>query len=260
MITCLEGARRHDEVTGGSAQATLRCVDTSRECRGRVASGRIEQVLTGRASQHPADGTGSPVDGPWFTAIHKSAVEGRIAVGPEGLAGDEHADPLRHGGRDKAVLLFAIDHYPAIASRWQLELVPGAFGENLLVSDVDERRVCIGDLWRIGTALLRVTQPRQPAWKIARRWHRTRLPKALAANGATGWYASVDTAGEIWRGAPIGLVARPLPQWPVRRAVEVLYAQGTTRAEADELAAVPLLAACWKQKIAARFRASRRRA
>lgn len=218
--------------------------------------GKVEAVLVGRAERLPADGTGSAIDRPWHTAIHKRPVDGPVALGRSGLVGDQQADGGRHGGPEKAVLLFSADHYPRLAADWELELAPGAFGENLLVTGLCEATVCVGDLWRIGTATLRTTQPRQPGWKLARRWHRTRLPKAMARAVTTGWYARTERPGQLWAGAEAELLERPLPEWTVRRAVEVLYSADRGAEGIRELLGAPYLGASWRSMMATRLRLS----
>ncbi len=114
-------------------------------------------------------------DEPWTTAIFKRPIAGPVDVGPLGLAGDGHADLVNHGGLDKAICVYPVAHYPA----WQAELgradfTEGAFGENLSVTGLTEGDVCIGDIFSIGTEpqglRVQVSQPRQPCWKLARKW------------------------------------------------------------------------------------------
>src|ERR1700680_3683799 len=110
-------------------------------------------------------------DKPWTTGFFKTPIEGPVFVGTTNLAGDGQADLINHGGVDKAVLAYSADHYP----KWRDELhIPdmpfGAFGENLTISGLTEESVCIGDIFRVGSVKFEVSQPRQPCWKLARRW------------------------------------------------------------------------------------------
>ncbi len=182
----------------------------------------------------------------------------RPAAGPVwfdslGAAGDHHADPTRHGGEEKAVLVFSQSSYDALRASGFSGSSPGSFGENLLLEGLDEATVCIGDLVAVGGAQLRVVQPRQPAWKIARRWHDTRLPKRLSSEGRTGWYCRVTEPGDVAPGAAVTLIERPHPEISVRRAIEILYARNRDADAAHGLAACSFLGSCWRAKLQVRF-------
>ncbi len=215
--------------------------------------GHVLAVLVGEIRDLPADGVGGWIDRPWRTAIFKRPVAGPVWFGHLGPVGDHHADPTRHGGEEKAVLVFSQSSYNALRASGFSGASPGAFGENLLLEGLDEGSACIGDLVAIGGAQLRVVQPRQPAWKIARRWHDTRLPKRLAAEGRTGWYCRVTRPGEIAPGSDVTLLERPHPEISVRDAVQILYSRHRDVGPAQALAACPFLGASWRGKLHARF-------
>src|SRR5207253_6200200 len=110
------------------------------------------------------------------TAFGKRSVAGPVRAGRTNLEGDEQADRRYHGGPDMAVLAYAADHYPA----WRAELswpeLPlGGFGENLSVSGATEETVCIGDVWRAGSAVFQIASPRKPCHKISDYWGRPDL-------------------------------------------------------------------------------------
>ena len=112
----------------------------------------------------------NPMDRPWKTGFFKNPIEGKIWLGSTNLVGDGQADLENHGGVDKAVLAYAIEHYPIWRESLQLpELAYGAFGENLAIAEQNESSVCIGDIYDLGDAQLQVSQPRQPCWKLSRR-------------------------------------------------------------------------------------------
>src|SRR5436305_12779557 len=103
------------------------------------------------------------------SGIVKTARAGAVTVGPLGLDGDEQAELTVHGGPEKAVYAYAAAHYAAWTDEHpehQGQLVAGGFGENLTVAGMLERDLCVGDIHRIGTALLQVCQPRQPCFKL----------------------------------------------------------------------------------------------
>jgi MOSC domain-containing protein YiiM len=220
----------------------------------------IVSIQTGRAATYtydrPADGRTSA----WTTAFWKSPVAGPVRATAIGLAGDEQADRQNHGGIDKAVLAYSADHYPA----WREALgdpdIPyGGFGENLTIAGIDESSVAIGDRWRAGDVEFEVSQPRQPCWKMGRRWQRPELPKLVRQNGKSGWYLRVLSEGELTAGMTIELVSRPQPTWTIARASRLLYGQVTndTVSQLEDLANVPELSQAWRedllQKIAQRL-------
>ena len=159
----------------------------------------------------------------WTTSFFKQPVDAPVVLGRTSLVGDRQADTKHHGGLDKAVLAYSTDH----TEFWQQELSPdippGGFGENLSISGITETSTCIGDHWRIGEAELEVSQPRQPCWKLGRRWNRNDLPKLVVQNGRSGWYLRVIRTGIIAAGDDIVLVSRPHPDWAVARVSNVYY-------------------------------------
>jgi MOSC domain-containing protein YiiM len=181
------------------------------------------------------------------TAYGKQPATGPVHAGPLGLDGDEVGDTRVHGGPDKAVYAYAASNY----ARWQAEqpahlarLVPGAFGENLLIDGLDEHSAHIGDRWRIGDALVEICQPRQPCATLARWFDDPKMVKAMVRNGLSGWYLRVVEAGEMRTGA-ITLTHRPEGSWNLARVLEASYRSPPDRAELQALAAAPGLAASW---------------
>ena len=92
----------------------------------------------------------------------------------------------------------------------------GAFGENLTIAGLSEESVCIGDIFRIGDVTFEVSQPRQPCWKLARRWRMHELLGLVVRNGRSGWYLRVLEEGWIEAGMPVELIERPNPAWSDR--------------------------------------------
>jgi MOSC domain-containing protein YiiM len=182
----------------------------------------------------------------------KHPVAGPVALGPSGLAGDQQADRSVHGGADKAVYGYAAESYalwrdshPRHAALWQ----PGGLGENLTFAGLSEATLCIGDTLRVGAALLQITQPREPCFKLALRFDDPQLGKAMIRNGRTGWYFRVLAAGMVTAGDPAVIEHRPNPNWPVSRMNAFIVAKRKPRAQAMELAALPGLAASWRARL-----------
>jgi MOSC domain-containing protein YiiM len=135
------------------------------------------------------------------TAIFKEPVEGRVRIRRTGLAGDRQGDLSVHGGPKKAVYAYPSEHYPF----WRRELeraeLPwGSFGENLTTEGLQEDTVHIGDHLRVGSALLRVTQPRMPCYKLGIRFARDDMIQRFLANGRSGFYLAVLTEGDVAAG------------------------------------------------------------
>lgn len=207
----------------------------------------------------------------WHSGIFKLPVQGPVRVGKLNLAGDGQGDTRVHGGVDKAVLAYSADHYP----HWNHELAkvfdarvdllseapmgPGAFGENLTFTGINEETVCLGDLWQIGDVLLQVSQPRQPCWKLARRWKWPQLPKRVVQTGRSGWYLRVHREGTVVAGLPCQLVDRPHPCWSIARVNRALFERSFPSADACELAGIPELSESWKKDLIATIKLPGRR-
>ena len=192
------------------------------------------------------------MDRPWVTGFFKSPVTEPVWLGRTGLAGDGQADSKNHGGPDKAVLAYAADHYPL----WHAELNRsdlsyGAFGENFTIAGLSEETVCIGDVFAVGPVRVQVSQPRQPCWKIARRWRIKDLTARVLSTGRTGWYFRVLVEGYVQPGLPVVLIERPFPRWTVARASEIMRHRRDDPAAAAELAACPLLSVSWRRSLSA---------
>lgn len=185
------------------------------------------------------------------SAIDKLPVPDAVAVGPMGLAGDEQADRTVHGGIDKA-----IHHYPADHYRWwrghlgDLPLLgaPGAFGENISTLGLDEANVFLGDRFRLGTALVEVSQARQPCWKLDHRFGTKGVMAQVVKTRRSGWYYRVLEPGVVRVGDGLDLVERPWPDWPLASLFGLLIG-GEARNRLADLRAlrdVPVLADSWK--------------
>lgn len=183
------------------------------------------------------------------SAIDKRPLAGPVMARADGLAGDEHGDPRHHGGPDKAIHAYSASHYPL----WWAELPdeadrfrPGAFGENLVV-DVAEAAICLGDRFRLGDALLEVSQGRQPCWKLNLRLGRADMARLVQETGRSGWYFRVLAPGAIRAGDTATLDARPNPDWTLSRVTRLLYHDRSNRADLAAFAALPGLPESWRR-------------
>jgi MOSC domain-containing protein YiiM len=189
---------------------------------------------------------------PWVTSFFKTPVTGPLGLETNNLDGDEQADLRVHGGPDKAVCVYSANHFP----EWrrilsESDFGAGAFGENFSVSHMDEDSVCVGDVYAIGTAVVQVSQPRSPCWKLAARWNRADLPRLVLKSGRTGWYFRVLQRGLVTRGDELSLSDRPCGEWSIARVNEVSYATGRHKDATARraLSACAPLARVWRQSL-----------
>lgn len=158
-----------------------------------------------------------------------------------GLAGDGQADLKNHGGPDKAVCVYAFDHYPYWQAWLGGPLEPGAFSENLTIAGVRETEVGLGDVWQIGQARLQVSQPRQPCSKLAGKRGRRDLPEHIHATGFSGFYLRVLEPGLIRTGDPVTVLEHHPAGVTVQFVNELLHKQRTERADIERALAVDAL-------------------
>jgi MOSC domain-containing protein YiiM len=214
------------------------------------AAGLLASIQVGRPRRLGVEGAEDPMDRPWVSGFCKEPATGPVALRWTNLDGDEQADLVNHGGVDKAVCCYPAVHYDA----WRRELdrpeaAFGAFGENFTIDGLAEVDVCIGDVWKVGSAVVQVSQPRQPCWKLARRWRIKTLTYRVQQTGRTGWYVRVLAEGVVAPGAPITLDERPCPGWTVARANHLMHIDSSDLSAVAELAALPPLSASWKSAL-----------
>ena len=150
-----------------------------------------------------------------MSAIGKTPVPGPVSVGPLGLSGDEQADLSVHGGLDKALYAFPLEHL----AYWQQQrvvhgvslfeetLLPGFVGENLSLTGLREDAVYVGDRLHFADCVLRVTQPREPCGKFNAVMGYTQAARDMVQSGCCGFYLAVESAGTLRPGESFELVA-----------------------------------------------------
>jgi MOSC domain-containing protein YiiM len=203
---------------------------------------------------HGEPGASDPLDQPWVTGFYKAPVEGPVWLGKTNLVGDGQANRRVHGGPDKAVLAYGAEHYPLWRNELQMPDLPyGAFAENFTISTLDERSVCLGDVYAVGATRVQVSQPRSPCSNITRRWKYRGLTERVGTTGRTGWYLRVLEEGEVTAGDPVELLERPEPDWTVERATSAMQRRASDPAEAEALLAVAALSDAWRQTLEVRL-------
>ncbi|MES2706655.1 MAG: MOSC domain-containing protein [Verrucomicrobiota bacterium] len=213
----------------------------------------VTSLHLGKARDITAADTGEWWDKPWRTGFYKAPAEGELWLGYEGFRGDEQADRRYHGGPEKAVCVYPAEHYPHWRRALSLpDLDSGAFGENLTVTGLIETAVSIGDVFTLGGARVQISQPRQPCWKLARRWRVKDLAVQVERTGFTGYYFRVLRHGPVRAGDGLTLEDRPFPGWTIQRCNEIMHHQTSDREAAEALAGCPLLSSSWKDSLWAR--------
>ncbi|KIC21426.1 MOSC domain-containing protein [Leisingera sp. ANG-Vp] len=186
------------------------------------------------------------------SAIQKDHARGRQAITLTGFSSDSQADLTVHGGEEKAIHHYALDHYAA----WQIEghmatgTVPAAFGENITTTGLTEANLCIGDILKLGTATVQISQGRQPCWKLGRHTGNEKMPYQFQKTGRTGWYYRVLETGTAAAGDRITLIERLNPGWTVLRVTRARLTRRVSSEDAEALAALADLATGWRQAFA----------
>lgn len=168
------------------------------------------------------------------TGIFKEPVEEEIVLEKEDVLGDDVIDRRYHGGVDKACYLFSELHY----GYWQ-EIYPdldwkyGMFGENVTLSEMNEADIYIGDIYTLGTALVQVTQPRQPCFKLNARFKSDSLVKEFIKHGFSGVYLRVLKEGTVRKGDEMILKERLQSQFSIFDIFHLLYHKESNRENID---------------------------
>lgn len=185
------------------------------------------------------------------SAIVKSAARGPCLLTAEGLAGDSQADRRVHGGIEKALHLYPAEHYLRLAAAFPeaRHLRPGGLGENISTTGLNESLVCIGDRYAVGTAVIEVSQPRSPCWKIDHRVGVEGMAALIAREGLTGWYFRVIAGGRIAVGDRLDPSHRPPGAVTLAEYLQVSGAHRPSLETVLRVAAAPGLSADKRQRL-----------
>lgn len=196
-------------------------------------------------------GRASPLRGKEETqsAIDKRPVEGPVALGRLGFEGDVQVNRRNHGGPHKAVCAYCACYYPQWHARYSSTMPPGSFGENLHLDGLGDGEVCLGDLYRAGSAVLRVTGPRGPCTKLSAHWGLKDLHLAALHERRTGFYMKVVETGSVAAGDELSLLERPTPQWSLVDFWQRVDGGAPTIDEIEELLGHPALDPDWAPKL-----------
>jgi MOSC domain-containing protein YiiM len=186
---------------------------------------------------------------PITTGICKKPVSGQVTLRALGFDGDGVADTKNHGGPDKAICVYSLDHYPFWEKTLGVRLPAAAFGENLSVSNLKEDDVCIGDIFLLGTATVQISQPRQPCTTLAARYGRNDLVKLVINSGFSGFYFRVLQEGEVRVGAPLVLVEKDPNLISVSFANNIFHHDRKNRQGIESVLTIPSLSESWQRSL-----------
>lgn len=187
------------------------------------------------------------------TGIFKEPVAGRIAVTKLTLEGDSQVDRRYHGGLNKAVYGYPLEHY----APWQEFLTstfgPGQFGENLTTEGLLEEDVCLGDVFRIGSAVLQVTQPRVPCHKLAMKMRMPAFPKWFLKSGRLGFYFRVVEEGHVEAGDSIELIEADPERISIRELWQLAFGDVFDGERAEQVLKREYVAGEWTKPLRERM-------
>ncbi|NQE61347.1 MOSC domain-containing protein [Caulobacter sp. RHG1] len=208
---------------------------------------RVDHLLIGAVAPLGHQGALSGID--------KRPSDQPLFLSPLGLTGDAQGDRRFHGGVDKALHHYPREHYDA----WRAEgdplgPVPGGFGENLSTRGLTEADVAVGDVFRLGEAVVAVTQGRQPCWKLNLRFGHRDMARRVQASGRIGWYYRVVEPGLVRAGDSLERLERPWPDWTIERLWRILYVRLLDPGELTAMAALEVLPDTWRAYARERLR------
>jgi MOSC domain-containing protein YiiM len=187
------------------------------------------------------------------SGIRKHAVDQTIMLTKTGFQGDEQADLVNHGGEDKAICVYSYDHYQHWERVLEHDLPYGSFGENFTIKHLNESDIFIGDKFQAGTAILQVSQPRQPCWKLAMRWGLDELPMLVTESGATGFYFRVLEIGEVMAGENIMRLETHPARISIAEANRVMHKDKNDIAGIQQLLTLDELSSSWIHTLTSRL-------
>ncbi|SON51720.1 MOSC domain-containing protein [Vibrio tapetis] len=189
------------------------------------------------------------------TAIDKSPIEGEVFLSLLGLEGDQCADQKHHGGVERALHQYPVEHYAYWKEKYgdgMNWLAPG-MGENMSSKGMTEDTVCIGDRYQWGEAVIEVSQPRSPCFKLNKRWGVEGLSVGMQDISRCGWLYRVITPGMVSNSAPLELVERPTNAMSVREVCDAFFGDPLNKDGLEKLKQQIRLSDSWMSKVMIRL-------
>lgn len=188
------------------------------------------------------------------TGIFKKPVSGRLRATFTGLEGDGQADLKAHGGADKAIYVYSLENYMFWENELGLSDLPcGQFGENLTVQGLGDQEVYIGDRFSVGQAVVEVTQPRIPCFKLAIRMDSARFPKQFLRSRRVGFYVRVLEEGELGTGDPIEKIVEHPHRLSVAKSLLALTRGPEQLPVIRRALEIDALSSAWREDLEHRF-------
>lgn len=187
------------------------------------------------------------------SGIRKSPVHGSIFLSKTGFEGDGQADLVHHGGEDKAVCVYPQEHYAYWEEVLQQPLPPAAFGENITAAGLLEETVHIGDVFQLGEAVVQISQPRQPCFKLAARYNEPKLALFVKQTGYTGFYFRVLTEGFVSAASRLKRIQSHPAVITIQKANQIMDSSDSDVKDIKKLLQVEELAESWKEELAKRI-------
>jgi len=205
---------------------------------GRSALGHVVSVNTGTVEKLALP------KGTTESAIVKHPRRGPVSTVGFGLDGDEQADPVAHGGPDQALYAYSLEDYAWWEAELERTLSPGTFGENLTTFGFDPNESLVGERWAVGSALLEVSHPRLPCFKLAARLELPTFVRTFAEHRRPGSYLRIVGHGTVTSGDAIDLDFRPEHEISIREFFRIYLDQNV---DPSPLLAIPGLSASWHE-------------
>ncbi len=185
------------------------------------------------------------------TGIYKKPTDVPIYLGKEDVRGDEVSDRRVHGGEFKACYLFSANQYPFWQSLYpHLEWNFGMLGENLTVEGLDEKSLYIGDVYKLGNALVQITQPREPCFKFAHKFETENVLKQFIEHGYSGTYVRVIEEGEVKSGDTFKLVEQAKDSISIFQFFELIYSKNKNKEHIGLILLNDALPDCIRKRLA----------
>jgi MOSC domain-containing protein YiiM len=181
------------------------------------------------------------------TGIWKNPTQSRVMVRRLNIDGDGQGDLAGHGGLNRPVMVYQLDSYRYWESQLgRSNLSYGQFGENFTVEGLPDAEVCVGDRYRIGSALFEVSQPRVTCYRVGIRMDDPQMAAKLVAHHRPGFYFRVLEEGEVGAGDEIVKIADGPEQMTIAEIDAMLYLGKPTREQLDRALRIPALSDGWK--------------
>jgi MOSC domain-containing protein YiiM len=188
-----------------------------------------------------------------LTGIFKKPVEGKIFLDELGFRGDGVGDSRIHGGKDLAVCSYFVDHFPYWQTKLEREIKPGAFGENLSLSEINETQINIGDIFRLGEAEIEVSQPRQPCHKLNKVFDLQAMACKVQTTGYTGCYFRVKKTGWVKPDSKVEKIQEGLGKISIEMVNVLMFKEKKNKDLLKNVVSLQALSVEWREKFQKRL-------